>query len=354
MHDSADRELPFLARGTVMPNRVTSSGFVYGIEGASLGNCLSTMANLIAFSVRNDIPVIYPNLRDHAALFALDPAHPHLFSRKPVVGFNAAGLAATTDFIDQIADGYEGFMARLQTIPPEWLPHYGDIAAATVFLRYEMHFRDWAYYEAWFAQFASRGNGIVLPGAYWLQFQRPPVEAAEDIRTFFRIRHEDSCVERASVLTKPQSALRIGLHIRRGDYKDYKNGEYYWDATTYVHVMREISQTLGQRPHIFIVCSHDHWEPDVFAGLPHCHEAGGYMDDFVALSRCDVVIGPPSTFANWAAFLGRGKRLILTPAVLADRNTDLLSQAAELAFPNGSGVPGDFWDLEHGRANGCD
>ncbi|MDD2878780.1 MAG: hypothetical protein PHZ23_16305, partial [Acidiphilium sp.] len=68
-----------------------------------------------------------------------------------------------------------------------------------------------------------------------------------------------------------------------------------------------------------------------------------FEDDFSALAKCDYVVGPPSTFGTWSAFLGRGKRIILTKERI--RNPDfwspILEQSVNITYPTGAYIPGD-------------
>lgn len=337
----------FLPSLTIAPNLVSTTGFVYAIEGAFLGNCLSTMANLIAFAMRTGTPVMYPNLMDHAALFGFpDQYLPYAFVPRGGLSVNAGALDALHRTVRAAMDGYyEGYMARLGTVPAEWLSHLGGLAGATIFLRYDMRFSEWEVYEGTVAQCAARGNTVVLPGAYWWQYRTEQGAFAEVIRAALPIAHQDGQQVRASQMAAPEAGLRIGVHVRRGDYKGYRGGEYYWDLEVYVGVMRTLNGLLGGQPHLFVLCSNDDWGVEQLSGLPCCYEQGGTYDDFVALAGCDVVVGPPSTYANWASFLGRGRRLVLTPASLPRLARSGLDLAKELASPTGSGVPGDFWEV---------
>jgi hypothetical protein len=46
-----------------------------------------------------------------------------------------------------------------------------------------------------------------------------------------------------------------------------------------------------------------------FAGLDWRHGPQHPVSAMHAISRCDYVLGPPSTFSGWASFMGRVPRL---------------------------------------------
>ena len=340
-------DLPHLPQMTILPNLVSSRGFVYGIEPAQLGNALSVFANLIAFSLRTGIPVIYPQIMDQAALFDFsDIDLPYIFNGNRAFPFpvDKPGLLAVQGFIDRIMEGYyENYSRMLHSVAPEWLPDAGLLSHATVFLNHDMNFRDLGDHQSTLARFAARSNAIILPGAYWWQYRELPVKAADTVRQVLRLAHQDSQAQRAALMADPATGVRIGVHARLGDYKDFHGGRYFWETSTYVNLMKTISRQFGERSHMFMLCSNGDFDPAQMAGLPHCFAQGSAFDDFVALANCDYVIGPPSTFATWAAFLGNSKRLVLTEEPIAAMEQIGLEQAQVPLFPTGSGVPGDYW-----------
>ncbi len=339
-------QLPYLPHLSTIPNLTSASGFVYGIEAAFLGNSLSTFANLIGFSIRTNTPVIYPQLMEHAELFDFSKvAMPYSFSPVPI-SIDHSGLHALQNFIASAMEGYyDGYMRAVRTVPPEWLSHLGGLSNATVFLRYDMQFSDWGVYESTVSTCASKGNAVVLPGAYWWQYRDMPVEAAEAIRERLPIKHTDMQYSRSARMRDAASGLRIGIHVRLGDYQNFMDGQYYWSIDVYAGLMQAMSRELGSQPHVFVLCSNGEWTSDHLDGLSCCYERGSSFDDFVALSKCDVIVGPPSTYANWAAFLGKARRLVLTPEIIASFDDVGLQQAKELPFPTGSGIKGDYWRM---------
>ena len=95
--------------------------------------------------------------------------------------------------------------------------------------------------------------------------------------------------------------LKLGLHIRRGDYRTWHDGRYYYDDTQYISQVRSfMQQHSGQRVHLFI-CGNDP-ALDVSLYRRELPEAtvsfsqGSPAEDLYLLSQCDWLMGPPSTF----------------------------------------------------------
>jgi hypothetical protein len=116
-------------------------------------------------------------------------------------------------------------------------------------------------------------------------------------------------VQGAKVLTEKarfrSGCLLCGIHMRLGDYKRFKSGNWYYSIEQYVAKMREFSALFKNgKPVRFLVCSDESLPQDAFRGLPVTFGSGQLMDDLVALSHCDFILGPPSTYSAWASFYG--------------------------------------------------
>lgn len=117
---------------------------------------------------------------------------------------------------------------------------------------------------------------------------------------------------------RDHDTVLFGFHIRRGDYRTYRGGEYFFTNEhwqNWVQQCRQISEQTGKRflgiafsnePLDWLV---DH-QQDVIAG------PGDLFDDLAVLSMCHYLVGPPSTFSGWASFMGRKPLLVLDRAEL--------------------------------------
>lgn len=108
----------------------------------------------------------------------------------------------------------------------------------------------------------------------------------------------------------------VGFHVRRGDYLAHKQS-YNLDYRAYLEAA---CATLAGRT------GRSDWAVSVYTDDPAWCEAnlarsgveikrgGGMLDDFVSLMQCEHLIISNSTFAWWAAFLGRTDNgLVLAP-----------------------------------------
>ena len=54
----------------------------------------------------------------------------------------------------------------------------------------------------------------------------------------------------------------------------------------------------------YIICSDEIIPKDYFSNLPVFFTDHNVMEDLYALSQCELIIGPSSTFSIWASFYG--------------------------------------------------
>jgi hypothetical protein len=95
----------------------------------------------------------------------------------------------------------------------------------------------------------------------------------------------------------------FGVHVRRGDYKNFIGGRYFYEWDAYEQLMRGISETWGANQVAFLVCSDEPVPPDFAAGLTWTAGPGDILGDLEALGACDRLLSPPSSFSGWASFV---------------------------------------------------
>jgi len=95
----------------------------------------------------------------------------------------------------------------------------------------------------------------------------------------------------------------VGIHIRRGDYKHFRGGKYYFSFDIYVRIMKRMMELLNNNV-TFLICTNETIDIEIFNDLNCVLGLGSAIEDLYSLSECDFIIGPPSTFSIWASFYG--------------------------------------------------
>lgn len=100
--------------------------------------------------------------------------------------------------------------------------------------------------------------------------------------------------------------LRLGIHIRRGDYRNFQGGRFLYSDEQYLNVIRSfLSLFPQQQVHLYICGNDPHLDKEYYIQqLPDCKVSfpnGNPGEDLCLLSHCDYLIGAPSTFSLVAA-----------------------------------------------------
>lgn len=98
----------------------------------------------------------------------------------------------------------------------------------------------------------------------------------------------------------------VGVHIRHGDYQKWMEGKYYYPFETYAMICRQIEAGLAAQdtPCRFVIFSDDNVDLAVFEELDCVKGPGKAIEDLYSMARCNLIVGPPSTFSMWASFYG--------------------------------------------------
>lgn len=129
---------------------------------------------------------------------------------------------------------------------------------------------------------------------------------AEIIRNFFSP-DEELVLKMKSKYHFKDDVHYIGVHMRRGDYKNWKNGKYFLEDEVYIRYMHDYFNYFSNKKICFMLFSNEDINLDVFKSDKYdvikCTGSG--MEDFVTMMQlCKAIIGPPSTYSGMASFLG--------------------------------------------------
>lgn len=262
-----------------------------------LCNRLWSYAPFVALSIRDKVPLFVPFFEDYAQDFAN-------LNTLPRVRFVRRG-----------APLYLRVMLRLLTL----------IRTAPGFVRTILRLRvdsaNWGA-EAWDdATLRQRGQIVFLSG--W----NHPAPVADlrpyraQLEQIFQLPKRARVSAEAALDMARQSADRlVGVHIRRGDYREFLNGKYHFANERYVQAMRDIVEQTDGRV-TFLLCSNEPVDLTAFSEFDTVILPGGdALEDLHGLRLCDFIVAAPSTFSLWASFIGQVPLHFLTDA---DHRVDL-------------------------------
>ncbi len=153
----------------------------------------------------------------------------------------------------------------------------------------------------------KKAKCIVAEG-WHVQFPRLFLKYREEIADLFAFKQplSDGVRRRMDELA-PKPALRLGVHIRRGDYAKWMGGRYFYDDAVYAsHIKRFAAMHAGSPVAVFLSSNDPSIDVEWYrqaAGVPDVFRLDGNpAEDLCMLSECDYLIGPPSTFSLVASF----------------------------------------------------
>jgi hypothetical protein len=118
---------------------------------------------------------------------------------------------------------------------------------------------------------------------------------------------DDAVDQRAQERLGDMWGVKLGVHIRRGDYKNFYDGRFYYSDEQYVSVIRNYYDCCypKERLNVYICGNDPHLDKDYYREklsdfFVHFPE-GNPAEDLCLLSHCHNLIGPPSTFTLVAA-----------------------------------------------------
>jgi hypothetical protein len=124
----------------------------------------------------------------------------------------------------------------------------------------------------------------------------------------------------ATIVKKNPQILYLGVHIRRGDFKEFWNGQWFFDDEVYIKNFTNLLETYNGRQTIrVVIVSNESLNINRFMNLNciYSPQSTPVVDQEI-LKQCDAILGVWSTFAAWPAFLNN------IPFALVQRE-DLLS-----------------------------
>lgn len=263
-------------------------------EYGQLGNRLIVLANLIAAAREHGLAIADPAFARYAPDFEstrLDPLARYPAPAAPSWVSNATARrihAATTRSVRWLRriERRIGGIPGLRVLDIGWFGECDLDSRA-------------------FLDLARRRGVLLLKG--WQFRARASFERhADAIRTFLQPRGAHRAQARAAVERLRRGAdLVIGVHVRHGDYRTFQNGRFFFDVERYAAWMRSLRDLHPGRRLGFLVASNAPQPMAAFDGLRVEFAPGNAVVDLHALAACDAIVGPPSTFSQWASFAGR-------------------------------------------------
>lgn len=272
---------------------------VVGLRCGRMGNRLTLFANLVAYAAEYGHRLINVTFHSYAALF--ETTRRDIYCRYPaperqswldrIPGVPSA-IRKTRIFVHII---------RRVSLLNEKLPLFGK---RVVTLR-ERPGQLIILLETPEVQAQIEDARVVF--VYGWIFRAPGAmrRQAEKVRAYFRpiAEYERASTDAVAPLREDAEVV-IGVHIRQEDYRHWRKGTCFFTIPQYASWMRELADQFPGQKVSFLVCSDEPRRQEEFPGLPVGFGPGSPMGDLYALAKCDYIVGPLSSYSQWASFYG--------------------------------------------------
>jgi hypothetical protein len=300
--------------------------------GGRLGNRLMLEAHLLSFCLEHPRwRLVNFNFVPFAHLFEESRHHPWMIF--PPGGRGRSGLLPALTSAGILVVGLP------QRLPPKWAAR---MSRHVVRLTYRLlggraELLEWGDGRRQdlsapdFVEWTNRFDWIVLGGFLFRDW--PALEKHQQaIRHFLRpARQYQAPAERLMKTLRSRYRTVIGVLVRRTDYAQWAGGRFHFELAQYRDWLRQLVRIFGPDAGLMLA-SDDPETATLLEGLP-AHLATGaavgdghYMESVAALSMCDILASPPSTFAAMAAFLGGVPIIALHSAGQQLHTEDLMSR----------------------------
>jgi hypothetical protein len=144
----------------------------------------------------------------------------------------------------------------------------------------------------------------------------------DELKEMFSFNEKVKRSVKKSLPPKALDTIRLGVHVRRGDYKIWMDGNYYYSDEEFIKVIQRFIDLFSESTVEIVVVSNkkdickEQYKASIASDIHFL--SGNPGEDLYALSVCDYIMGPPSTFSLMASFYND------TPLYwILDKNKDL-------------------------------
>ncbi len=251
-----------------------------------LGNMLFLFSAFISNAMQNKYKVLNPAFEEYAKYFP--NTSKDFFCRYP-----PQKTWFTSKWMRSIFYTFTFYLARLVDKVPIKIPFID-----TIHLDWEQSLN---LNSDTFVQKANKS--IIFVQGWQFRDEVNLKKYAEEIKLFFvpkeqHLKNAETVIKDA----REKGDLVIGIHIRRGDYKTFEGGKYFYSLAEYKIVMQKTIALFQNKNIVFLICSNEKLDSSDFNGFNYSFGTKNEIEDLYSFALCDYLIGPPSTYTMWASF----------------------------------------------------
>jgi hypothetical protein len=254
---------------------------VIAYKPGQLANKLFLFAKFLAYGYKYGVLVVNPSFDDCAHYFSITkkqfvPASRGFrgYSSKTLIRF----FYKTSFFVGRVLDRLNINMKLISNTYLDWGQHF-NLDSDKDLSRKGIHFIQGWGFDAQKLMTSYKADII--------QFFQPEINLRNSVQSFFQ--------------KIGNSTSLMGVHIRQGDYKVFEDGKYYYEVKDYLCIMKSLKEKHPDL--VFLICTNNKSiSHSDFDGLHVTIAPGHELLDLYLLAKCNFIMGPPSTYSQWASF----------------------------------------------------
>ena len=150
-----------------------------------------------------------------------------------------------------------------------------------------------------------RDKGLAIFSGYHFRAWDLVKKHQDQLRSWFAFRSEASQSAKAIAEgLRSKGDVLVGVHCRGGDYAQNFGGRFFFSAAQYLSIVNRMQKILAPRRPVFIISTNDPAYRELSKHDSLVLAPGDLGEDQCLLARADYIVGPPSTFSLWPAFIG--------------------------------------------------
>ncbi|MBT7202159.1 MAG: hypothetical protein HN867_01545 [Deltaproteobacteria bacterium] len=258
-----------------------------------LGNRLQLYAHLLAFALEKDLRLLNPAFAEYSLFF--QGTADQRWGKFPKDQDTVSPSETSREWI------YWSNRAAYKLAKPLAISNNAGIrvakAQSSKFIQTDSLWND-VIQESWNILF-TQGLHFYSPGEWFLRH-------GDTIRSFLAPLncYQEKAIQFVTQI-KLQTDVLVGVHLRQTDYQEFVGGRFFYSLNQYLMKMLEIRRLHHPRSCTFLICSDVSWQEGLKQDLKCFSGPRTVIGDLIALSKCDLILGPPSTFSGWAAWYGK-------------------------------------------------
>jgi hypothetical protein len=103
---------------------------------------------------------------------------------------------------------------------------------------------------------------------------------------------------------RKKNEVLCGVLVRQTDYRTWNDGKCFYSSMKYAKILNDTKIAFKNKTLSFFIATDEKQDHELYEGLDFIIRVGHPIENLYSLSKCDFLIGPPSSYVAWASLYG--------------------------------------------------